>query len=886
VVDLPSGTVTFLFTDIEGSTRLWDEHPEAMRRLLAQHDDLLRACIDAHGGRVFKAMGDAFCAVFPTPSRALRSALAAQQWLPPLTLEAGNQTVSIRVRMAIHTGEVEHRDGDYFGPTLNRVARLLAAGHGGQVLLSAAAREAVGTQLPEGSSLQDRGSHRLKDLQQPEAVFQLCHPLLPAVFPPLRSLSTHPNNLPAQLTTFIGREREMAAVKKLLGRSRLLTLTGAGGTGKTRLTLQVAADLLETYPEGIWVVELAPLTDPALVPQAVATTLAVKEEPGTPLTQTLVERLKSKRLLLLLDNCEHLLDACASLADAILRECVEVQLLASSRERLGMTGEQTYHVPSLGLPPEPEETGELRPEELLGSEAAQLFAERAALVKSDFTVTPANAGFLAQVCCRLDGIPLALELAAARVRVLPVEQLAARLGDRFRLLTGGSRTAVPRQQTLRALIDWSHDLLSEPERALLRRLSVFAGGWTLEAAEAVCAGQPIEEWELLDLLTALVDKSLVVCEETETEARYHLLETIRQYAREKLVETDESVGVSQRHLGFYLSLAEEATPHLYGAEQIAAQKRLQRESDNLRAALEWSLGWEGGVEAALRLVGALGHFWVMGSHLREGEEWATRSLARGRDVPPSVLVWALIAAWKPAFFQGDYGTARSLGEEALQFAREAQDSRAITTALFHVGILAVHLGELEVALASAEEGLPLAQVEGDYCYHRVVLGLVNWMQGNYAGASTFLRESLEISRALDDMWHVGMTLANLGFVTGGEGDWQEASALHREGLSLCQRLEDCRGIAWHLVGMAGVEVSRGRADRSARLLSATAAVLEAIGSCLPPPHLREHDRTLDETRRLLGEEAFAVGWAEGRAMTLEQAVAYALEEDAADGGWG
>jgi class 3 adenylate cyclase len=482
--DLPTGTVTFLFTDIEGSTRLWEQHPEAMEAALARHDALAATVIQQHDGILVKhrGEGDSLFAVFARAADAVTGAAMLQQ---VLNAEPWPAETPLRVRMALHTGDAALRERDYFGAAVNRCARLRAVAHGGQLLLSAATQELVRDSLPEGVSFRDLGEHRLRDLARPERVFQLLHPDLPADFPPLTSLNTLPNNLPQQVTSFIGREKEMAAVRRLLDTTRLLTLTGSGGTGKTRLTLQVAAELLEGDGDGVWLVELAPLAEPSLVPQAVATALGVREEPGRPLSQTLVGFLKPKRLLLLLDNCEHLLSACAELAGLLLRSCPGVQILATSREGLNIPGETTYRLPSLSLP-DPRQLP-TSVESLSQYEAVRLFIDRAAAAVPSFAVTHQNAPAVAQLCVRLDGIPLAIELAAARVKALSVEQINGRITDMFRLLTGGSRTALPRQQTLRAAIDWSYDLLSEKEKILLRRLSVFAGGWTLEAAEQVCA---------------------------------------------------------------------------------------------------------------------------------------------------------------------------------------------------------------------------------------------------------------------------------------------------------------------------------------------------------------------------------------------------------------
>src|SRR5262245_27401277 len=532
-----------------------------MRAALARHDALLRRAMRGHGGHVVKPTGDGLHAAFARAPDALGAALAAQR---ALAAEPWGLPTPLRARLGLHTGAAEERDGDYFGPAVNRAARVMQAGHGGQVLLSAVTAGLVRGELPAGAGLRDLGEHRLKDLLEPEGLVQLLAPGLPEHFPAPRTLGTHPNNLPLQLTSFVGRARALAAVHDLLGRARLLTLTGAGGCGKTRLALQAAAEAVDAHPDGVWFVDLAPLADAALLPAAVLAALGLQETPGRPAMAALVEHLRLRGLLLVVDNCEHLVDACARLVDALLRACPRLAVLATSREMLSVPGEAAWRVPSLALPdawaPTP------AADDLARYEAIALFVERARLVQSDFVLAAANADAVRQVCGRLDGIPLALELAAARVRVLPVEQIAARLDDRFRLLTGGSRTALRRQQTLKALVDWSYDLLSGAERAVLRRLAVFSGGWALGAGEAVCADDPgagpsdavadVDRAEVLDVLTALVDKSLVQAEPRAGEERYRLLETIRQYAEDKLLDAGEAAAVRARHRDWCLALAE------------------------------------------------------------------------------------------------------------------------------------------------------------------------------------------------------------------------------------------------------------------------------------------------------------------------------------------
>src|SRR5512143_1390233 len=619
-VPLPTGTVTFLFTDIEGSTDLAQQYPEALPALLAQHHAILQQAIEAHHGSVFQIIGDSFCAAFHTAPDALNAALDAQRGL-----QAADWTPApIKVRMGINTGAAQAGDasdhsGGYSGyATLARVQRVMSTAHGGQVLLSNSTAELLRAELPEAVTLRDMGEHRLKGLLDLEHLWQMVAPDLPAYFPPLDTLDVSPNNLPVQLTSFVGRERELAEARQLLTTARLLTLIGPGGTGKTRLSLQLAADLLPSFAKGAWLVELAPLTDPALILQTIVPMFGLREIPGVPLIKLVTDYLQGKQLLLVLDNCEHLVEACAQLINQLLRACPQLKVVASSREALGIAGEAIYRVPSLSLP----DPTQLTPEALLRCEAVQLFMERAAAIQPRFVMNARNAPAIAQICQRLDGIPLALELAAARISVFAPEQIAARLDDQFRLLTGGSRTALPRQQTLRALIDWSYNLLSEPERVLLQRLSVFAGGWTFAAAEAIGS-----DLDVLTALTQLVNKSLVVADENVDtgEARYHLLETIRQYARDRLFESGQGEQVRTAHLDWFTKFATEAAEKLRTGERLIWMKQLETEHANLRAALAWAL--EKDTASALQLVGNLAVYWMDRGYAAEGHRWTEQALA-------------------------------------------------------------------------------------------------------------------------------------------------------------------------------------------------------------------------------------------------------------------
>ncbi len=886
----PTGTVTFLFTDIEGSTKLWEQRPEAMRQALARHEDLLRSNIEDHEGYVFKTVGDAFCAAFPTANDALEATLAAQL---ALAAEPWEMPTPLSVRMALHTGAAEERGGDYFGPPLNRVARLMAAGHGGQVLLSTATRELVQDALPPGATLRDLNQHRLKDLGRPEQVFQLLHPALAADFPPLRSLDNPdlPNNLPQQPTSFIGREKQVEEVEALLGRTRLLTLVGPGGAGKTRLSLQVAADLLTGDGDGVWLVELAALSDPALVPQAVADVLGVQEQAGKPIQQTLVNALKAKRLLLVLDNCEHLVAACASLTADLLRACPDVHLLASSREPLNVAGEQVYRVPSLSMP-DPKRAQTL--ESLSQFEAVRLFIERAQAVRPSFAVTNGNAPAVARVCFRLDGIPLALELAAARVRSLSVEEINTRLGQRFRLLTGGARNTLPRQQTLRALIDWSYDLLTAAEKTLLCRLSVFAGGWTLAAAEGVCSGDGVEGWEVLDLLTGLADKSLAVYEEgvDGDVGRYRLLETVRQYAGDRLGESGEAAAVQGRSASWFLGLAEEAESQLRGPEQASWLGRLEREHDNLRASLAWEEQSADGREDGLRLAGPLWRFWWVRGHFTEGRQWLGRALARikpegaGREgvgvrEGSAARAKALNGAGALAWAQGDFAGARALFEESLTIRRQLGDQQGIAGSLGNLGVVASGQSDFAGARALYEEGLSLFRQLGDQqgvANALNNLGNVAYQQGDLADARALQEEGLTLSRQLGDQNGIAESLINLGVVAFEQGDFVGARALHEESLTLYRQLGDQRGIACNLEGMSAVACGQSQASRAARLGAAASALRASIGSPFPPAAQGKIDAQVAAVRAALGEAAFVAAWDAGRAMTMEQAMEYALAD--------
>jgi predicted ATPase/DNA-binding NarL/FixJ family response regulator len=681
------------------------------------------------------------------------------------------------------------------------------------------------------------------------------------------------HNLPTQLTTFIGREREIADVKRLLGTTRLLTLTGAGGCGKTRLALQVASREIDRYPDGVWLAELAPVADPALVPKTVAAALGVLEQPGLDITETLVDALRSKALLLVLDNCEHLVAASAGLVVALLRSCPQVRLLATSREGLAVPGETLWRVPSLSLP----DAGRLPPpEDLVQYEAVRLFVERAMKAASGFAVTSENAPAVAEVCQRLDGIPLAIELAAARVKVLTVDQIAARLDDRFQLLTGGSRTALPRQQTLRGAMDWSYDLLSQTERAILGRLSVFAGGCTLEAAEAVCVGKRIKARRVLDLLTQLVDKSLVSAETLDGEVRYRMLETIRQYAQDRLVASGETAEVRTRHRTWYLGLAERANTMGHQPEETLWLFRLEAEHDNLRTALGWSTTEEEDAEIRLRFATALFWFWLFHTHYGEGRKWLETALAGSRDRKSIVRMTALYEAGTLAWRQGDYEKAMARHQDSLILARELGDQKGIALALFGRAQVTMSLGDFDTAATLFEESLEASR----NLKHKWVVGLVlsnmgvnTRRKGDYATAVALGEESLAIFRTLGAQRLTAMALCFTGHAVRLQGDLERAAGLYRESLTMFGETGDKWFAIECIEGLALIARAQGNAERAARHLGAAETARKAFAIT---PEARDQEHLQAALRERPDGTLFAAAWAEGRAMTLEQAVEYAL----------
>jgi predicted ATPase/class 3 adenylate cyclase len=910
-----TGKITFLFTDVEGSTSLWERKPKAMSEALSRHDEILRTVIEAHNGHVFKTVGDAFHATFSAAPDALEAALEAQR---VLLHETWDLTGPLRVRMALHTGVAEERDEDYFGPTLNRVARLLSAGHGGQILLSLATRELVQDGLPDDSGLRDLGERRLKDLSSPERVFQITAPGLRSEFPPLKTLDIRRNNLPAQPTPLVGRERELEEVLALLRRSyvRLLTFTGPGGTGKTRLGLQAAAELTDEFEDGVFFVALSAVADPTLVAPAITRTLGLTESGSQTAEELLEDYLHDRQVLLVLDNFEQVLES-ASLLDALLSAAPGLKVLATSRTALRLYGEHEFSVPPLSLP----DTGSLPPvEHLTRYEAVRLFLDRARAIRPDFSLTEENAPAVIEICSRLDGLPLAVELAAARIKLLSPQAMLSRLDNRLKLLTGGARNLPERQRTLRNAIAWSYEMLDEGEETLFARLAVFSGGSTLEGIEAVCDPRGDLAVDALEGVSSLLDKSLLRQEEGQgAEPRFMMLETIREFALEKFEESDDSESIKHAHAEYFLAMAEQAEPKLWGQEDTAWLDLLEREHDNMRAALSRALEFQSG-EPALRLAGALRWFWNMGGYYGEGRTWLEAALARegsastrakvleglgwlanqqgdlnraegtaeeGLKLSAEAGLEEVVAAdfqnvlGDAARLRGDYERAAELLEKGLALHRAARDTRGIAWSLGNLANVASDCGNYERAKNLYEEGLTLsrnlggAELLGAYL---ISLGDEYLLEGNPERAIELNEEAAELYRKRGRRSQLQAALDILGWSALISDDHQKAEALHEESLLLCRELGDRLIGSESLEGLACIAAGGGGAERAARLFGAAEALREAAGYQQAPRARSLREPYLAAARSEVGETAWVEAWEEGRSMTFEEAIAYALEK--------
>jgi predicted ATPase/class 3 adenylate cyclase len=893
----PSGTVTFLFTDIEGSTPLWEQHPEEMKTALAKHDSILREAITANHGYMIKNTGDGIHAVFATAIDSVNATIRAQRELNS-SFTAQPSFLALKVRMGLHTGEAELRDGDYYGQSLNRAARIMSVGHGGQVLLSETTAQLAREHLSADTQLMDLGLHHLKGLLQPEKISQLVIPGLPKDFPPLNSIPTATHNLPVQLTSFVGREKEIKEAGAILAGTRMMTFIGPGGTGKTRLSLQLAGEQLDKFADGVWFIELAPLTDPAYISTTLATTLGLREVEDIPILHIVIDYLRSKELLIILDNCEHLIEACARLVDQLLHECPQLKMIASSREALGISGETVYRVPSLA-----------------DQESTRLFAERATKVEPRFHLTDENASFVAQICSRLDGIPLAIELAAARVKLFSPQQIAERLDDRFKLLTGGSRTALPRQQTLRALIDWSYQTLNEAEQRALRRLAVFSGGWTFEAAEAV-----VGEAEAFDGLAGLVNKSLVNVEEQDGVSRYRFLETIRQYAMDKLVETGEAVGSRTRHLDHMLKFVDENEANNFDVYLVWLDK-LDDEHDNLRIALEWAVAND--IEKAMRLALKVGWYWLTRDYISEALFWYRTILQKSEPFPDheaeraamySILGWASILV-------GQHRDGRAAAETAVTLAKKSNNDSTVILACCTIALASTFLGDLTIAQNAITEGEKLAREKGLKEELTLVTSahgqMIYFTSRDVIMAKAYLDEAIRLSVEVGYRWETAFLVFGQARLAASLGDMDTARLKFNEGAEIARRLGNKRmvysnrselahtlrennfldeayeiykevipgwkhlghraAVAHELECMGYILTRKEEAERAVWLLSAAQSIRKVIDMPRTKMEDVEYENELSTLLGMLGEEKFQTQWMHGGSLSMDDAIEMAMK---------
>jgi predicted ATPase len=842
----------------------------------------------------------------------------------------------LKVRMGIHTGpaqlrDVDAKDGSYSGyATLAMTQRVMSSGHGGQILLSQSAHDLAKESLSENAELRDMGEWRLKNIVKPERIYQLSAPGLPSEFPPLKTLESFNHNLPAQLTSFIGRQKELNEIEALVNSNRIVTLIGTGGAGKTRLSLQVGNACLGKFHNGVWFVELAPVTNPEFVLQTLLSIFNLRGSSHRTPLDVLTDYLRSKELLLVLDNCEHLIETCAQISDSLLHTCPKLKILASSREPLGIAGEVAYTVPSLDTP----DPNQLPPiEKLLDYESICLFVDRAETVKPGFELANENASFVAQICSRLDGIPLAIELAAARVKILTPEQIVARLDDRFHLLTGGSRTALPRQQTLRAMIDWSYSLLNDQEKTLFRRLAVFIGGWTLEAAEAVCPDvEPggILPHDILDLMTHLVDKSLITTEEVMGETRYYRLETIRQFAREKFLETGEVEAVRNWHLNYFVRFSESAERGLMSGGQIVWGNRMAVEQDNLRAALEWGL--KTNPYAALRIAGASNLHWTAGGYSAEGFRWTQKALegTEEHSINNSPSTEAKLVAHAKALrgltrlylSLGDNANAKLSAEKSVALYRQSLDQRGLAFALAILAYPLEFLGERMHAEAALKESISIARAQEDVyvicralnilsrvtiqlhhdfelskryveeAYHLArdnglryqeaqsleILGFIAIDTKSHSEARLYFMESARIYEEVGASFNVILEKSNLAHLERQTENYANALDLYRETILAFRDIGQSGAVSHQLECFGYIAIALNHNPQAMQLFAAAHAIREKAGTPMRPEEKVYYDEQLKILHGKLEAPTMEWIWAKGHALSMDKAINLAIEE--------
>ncbi|MEP7147074.1 MAG: tetratricopeptide repeat protein [bacterium] len=837
----PGGIVTFLFTDIEGSTKLAQDFPDKLQVTLERHYSILQDAFKSNNGFVFVISGDGFCCAFQNGDDAVKAAVDAQL---NLSREKWDDAV-IKIRIGIHSGNAEWNGKDYMGYiTLARTARVMSAAYGEQVIISNNSYELVKEKFnitnnsdenEKGNSkdkekgyeisFRDLGERRLKDLIQPIKLFQIISPGLKSDFPPLKTLDARPNNLPVQLTSFIGREKEIKEIKKVTAETRLLTLTGSGGTGKTRLSLQVGADIIDDFVNGVWFVELAGVQDPGILPQLIANIFGIKDQQGKSQEDNLIDYVKDKKMLIILDNCEHLISACAHLSEKLLQCSTGLKIIATSREALRCSGEKTHHVLPLNFP-DPVEN--LSPENLTQYEAVRLFIERALAVNHKFQVNNENAPALAQICFHLDGIPLAIELAAARVKILSLEMIYEKLNDRFKLLTGGKRTALPRQQTLRALIDWSYDLLNEKEKILFQRLSVFAGGWTLEAAEDVCSDGILNIHEVIDLLTGLLDKSLIISIENSGSVRFSMLESLKQYAEEKL---DDNNIIIRKHIDYFKGLADYQEMITSGREQLEWINMIDAERGNIRRTIFWAAEFY--PDEVTDIIKDITEFWTIKGYFSEGLQICFSVLDKKLSVSELNMARILYSTGLMSNYLGKTSDAERYGKEALSIFRNINDGEGIVLCLNLLGAT-LNLSSPKTDLISDyyNEALMISRelnLKRDMAITQYNISFVHSRNGDYEAALNSRKEALAFFKELRNTYHITLTMASLGVLEFRKGNFESARSFTEESLSLSHQLGDKYLISINLTNLGCIYSGLKDFVKARTLIEEAIVILRACG---------------------------------------------------------